>query len=80
MQTTSSRAAARQIAGLTFRVIAVCGRWVGMTIAAAAPDLFAFVGAGLMAYGAWLIFKPVGFLVGGLFFLVVGGVGIWRRG
>jgi hypothetical protein len=78
MQTTSSDA--RLAAGVTARAIGAGVRWTSVAIAAAAPDLFAFIGASLMAYGAWLIFKPAGFLVGGLFFLVVGGVGIWRRG
>ncbi len=46
---------------------------------AALPDLFAFVGAVLMAYGAWLVYPPAGYLLGGLFLLAVGIVGIWRR-
>jgi hypothetical protein len=28
-------------------------------------DLMGFVGAGAIAYGAWLIYAPAGFLVGG---------------
>lgn len=29
-------------------------------------DLMGFAGAGAIAYGAWLIYVPAGFLVGGL--------------
>lgn len=29
-------------------------------------DLLGIAGAALMAYGAWLIFPPAGFIVGGL--------------
>ncbi len=61
------------------RVMAVIGGAVGSTLAAAAPDSFAFIGAGLMAYGGWRIYEPAGFLVGGLFFLIIGGIGVWRR-
>lgn len=28
-------------------------------------DLAGFAGAGLISYGAWLIYQPAGFLVGG---------------
>jgi hypothetical protein len=31
-----------------------------------ANDLIGFAGAGAIAYGAWLIYVPAGFLVGGV--------------
>jgi hypothetical protein len=34
-------------------------------------DTAGFAGAGLIAYGAWLIFVPAGFLVGGALLLVL---------
>lgn len=33
---------------------------------AAIRDLMGIAGAGAMAYGAWLVFPPAGFIVGGL--------------
>lgn len=30
------------------------------------PDLMLLSGAGAMAYGAWMIFQPAGYLLGGL--------------
>ena len=73
-------ARAAHLAGVAIPWLARAARVVGLAIAAAMPDVFAFAGAGLMAYGAGRIYEPAGFLVGGLFFLVVGGIGIWRRG
>lgn len=34
-------------------------------------DAAGFAGAGLIAYGSWLIFVPAGFLVGGALLLVL---------
>lgn len=37
-----------------------------MTIADAARDIAGFAGCALVTYGAWAIFPPAGFIVGGL--------------
>lgn len=37
------------------------------------PDLMLLSGAGAMAYGAWLVYEPAGFLLGG-FLAVLWGV------
>ncbi|QOG20446.1 hypothetical protein [Bradyrhizobium sp. SEMIA] len=34
-------------------------------------DIAGFAGAGLIAYGAWLIFVPAGFLVGGTLLMLL---------
>jgi hypothetical protein len=47
---------------------------------AALPDLCALAGAGLLSYGAWLIYEPSGFIVGGALLLTTGVVGALRRG
>jgi hypothetical protein len=36
------------------------------------PDVLMAVGAGNIAYGAWLVYQPAGFLVGGVLVLVAG--------
>lgn len=36
-----------------------------------APDLLGIAGAASMSYGAWLIWPPVGFIVGGILLLSV---------
>lgn len=36
------------------------------------PDLLMIAGAGTLSYGAWLIYEPAGFLVGGVLFLTAG--------
>lgn len=36
------------------------------------PDLLLVAGAGLLSYGAWLVYQPAGFIVGGLLVLVSG--------
>lgn len=43
-----------------------------------ARDAAGITGAGLIAYGAWLIFPPAGFIVGGL--LVLAGAIAAARG
>ena len=52
-------------------------------IAAALPgitrDLAGLVGAGLVAYGAWLVYSPAGFIVGGLL-LIAGAILTARAG
>lgn len=37
-----------------------------------APDALMTVGAGAIAYGAWLAYEPAGFIVGGAFSLAAG--------
>lgn len=53
--------------------IAVClaGRF-RRGIVALAPEVFALAGAGVISYGAWLVYQPAGFIVGGAFLLVIG--------
>lgn len=46
---------------------------------AAVPDVLALAGAGLLAYGAALVYQPAGYLVGGAFLLAIGMVGVLRR-
>lgn len=36
------------------------------------PDVLMVAGAAVISYGAWLIYPPAGFLVGGGFALVAG--------
>lgn len=36
------------------------------------PDLLLVAGAGLLAYGAWLVHQPSGFIVGGILVLAQG--------
>jgi hypothetical protein len=36
------------------------------------PDLLLITGAGLLSYGAWLVFQPAGFIVGGVLVIVQG--------
>ena len=45
----------------------------------AIPDLLALTGAILMAFGAWQVYPPAGFILGGLLLLVVGLIGVIRR-
>lgn len=39
------------------------------------PDSLLLAGAGCVSYGAWLIYPPAGFIVGGLLLLVGGYLG-----
>lgn len=36
------------------------------------PDALLLVGAGLVSYGAHMIYAPMGFIVGGSFFILAG--------
>lgn len=57
--------------------------WLGLAGTAAVaslPDVLALVGVGLTAYGAARIYEPAGFIIGGIFLLVVGLIGVVRRG
>lgn len=47
------------------RLNRLLGRGV-RALPAALCDLVGFAGAGLISYGAWLIYVPAGFLVGGI--------------
>lgn len=37
-----------------------------------APDLLIAAGIGLLSYGAWLVYQPAGFAVGGALILFIG--------
>jgi hypothetical protein len=56
------------------------GFWsrVGAAIPVVLADGAALGGAGLCGYGAWLIFRPAGFIVGGL--LLLAGAWLFARG
>ncbi|WP_431861395.1 hypothetical protein [Azospirillum sp.] len=43
-------------------------------------DLCGLIGAGLVSYGAWLVYEPAGYIVGGAMLLTVGVVSALRRG
>ncbi len=47
---------------------------------AALSDLCGLTGAGLVSYGAWLVYEPAGYIVGGILLLVAGVVSALRRG
>lgn len=49
-------------------------------LAAALSDLCALSGAGSVSYGAWLVYEPAGFIVGGAILLGVGVIGALRKG
>ena len=36
------------------------------------PDALHLIGAGLVSYGAYMIYAPAGFIVGGSFFILAG--------
>jgi hypothetical protein len=44
------------------------------------PDALLLIGAGLVAYGAHMIYSPSGFIVGGSFFLYAGWSAARRTG
>lgn len=52
---------------------------VGAAIQSWAPDVLMLSGVTGMSYGAWLVYAPAGFIVGGAF-LLAGGVLAARRG
>lgn len=39
--------------------------WLKANGSALARDCLGIIGAGLVVYGAWLVFAPAGFIVGG---------------
>lgn len=46
-------------------------RFIGRVLPPLLKDGAGIAGAGLLAYGAWLIYEPAGFIVGGLQLLAV---------
>lgn len=46
-----------------------------MNISSFARDASGLLGCGLMSYGAWSIYEPVGYLLGGLLLVVLAIVG-----
>lgn len=50
---------------------AAAGAWAG--VLGAMPDLLMVGGTAAIAYGAWRIYAPAGFIVGGLL-MIAGGV------
>ena len=53
------------------KAVAAALRWLAASVPSALRDLAGLCGVGLIAYGAWLIYPPAGFITGGLL-LVVG--------
>lgn len=45
---------------------------VRQTAADWAPDAMMVAGTGVVSYGAWLVYEPAGFIVGGVLLLVGG--------
>jgi predicted tellurium resistance membrane protein TerC len=45
---------------------------MGSLMAAAFRDITILAGAGLLSYGAWLVYVPAGYLVAGALLLVAG--------
>ena len=41
-------------------------------------DLLGLVGVAAMSYGAWLIYEPAGFIVGGVIVAAVAAIGAFR--
>ena len=52
---------------------------IGAAIRGWAPDALMLAGVTGISYGAWLVYAPAGFIVGGAF-LLAGGVLAARRG
>lgn len=46
------------------KVVAAAGDWL--------PDVLFLLGAGLVSFGAYMIYAPAGFIVGGSFFILAG--------
>lgn len=36
------------------------------------PDILLITGAGMLSYGAWMVYQPSGFIVGGILVLIAG--------
>ena len=51
---------------------------MGNRLMDAARDGLAFAGVGLVSYGAWLVYKPAGFIACGVLLLAVSVVGVFR--
>lgn len=57
--------------------------WMGLAwalVVGALPDVVALAGVAVTAYGAAQIYEPAGYLVGGAFLVVLGIIGVVRRG
>lgn len=52
--------------------LAIAAAAVRASAASNLPDALMIAGAGGIAYGAWLIHEPAGFIVGGALLLVAG--------
>lgn len=50
-----------------------------ITTLVGAPDLFCVAGLGLLSYGAWSVYEPLGFIVAGVV-LLAAGVVMARKG
>lgn len=46
--------------------LAVALRWAAGSVPSALRDLAGLAGVGLIAYGAWLVYPPAGFITGGV--------------
>lgn len=51
----------------------------GRIASAAATDLAVVAGASMLSYGAWMVYEPAGFIVGGAMLLAAGLIGALRR-
>lgn len=52
------------------KAIAAGARGFAAAVPAIVRDLAGLCGAGLVAYGAWLVYPPAGFITGGLLLIV----------
>ena len=44
----------------------------GVTIREVVADVVVVVGSGLVSYGAWSVYEPIGFIVGGIMVIGLG--------
>jgi hypothetical protein len=52
------------------RLLAKIGAALGRALPVLLCDAAGIGGAGLIAYGAWLVYAPAGFIVGGILLLI----------
>ena len=50
--------------------LAAAVRAIAMVVPGLARDLAGLCGVGLVSYGAWLIYPPAGFIIGGILLIV----------
>ena len=55
------------------RALAAIFAWLGAILPTVLRDGAGLAGAGAVSYGAWLVYQPAGFIVGGLL-LIVGAI------